>query len=179
MMKTVRSELPSVWNHPVGGTLRKRNFRTSVGKPVRYSTQSSAWRANCLGSGAGIGMRLLGLRHGTVVVGHVRVEDVGDEARPRGRDRLPGHLDREVAELAVYELHRPALGDPELVGVLDLPLEAIEGPDRRTGRAATLLVVLAAVARARETDALSDGHRAAQVHAAVREDDEHRVGREP
>ena len=50
------SELPSVCIQPVGGTLRNRNLRTSVAKPVRYSIQSSAWRAICLGSGAGIGI---------------------------------------------------------------------------------------------------------------------------
>ncbi len=60
MMKTVRSELPSVWNHPVGGTLRNRNLRTSVGKPVRYSIQSSVWRTSCLVSGTGIGIGYLG-----------------------------------------------------------------------------------------------------------------------
>ena len=50
------SELPSVWNQPVDGTLRNRNLRTSVGKPVRYSIQSSDWSTICLGSGAGIGI---------------------------------------------------------------------------------------------------------------------------
>ena len=57
-MNTVSSELPSVWNQPVGGTLRNRNLRTSVGKPVRYSTQSSVASTAALGSGfggAGIG----------------------------------------------------------------------------------------------------------------------------
>ena len=44
-----------MWNQPVGGTLRNRNLRTSVGKPVRYSIQSSVWRATCLGSGVGMG----------------------------------------------------------------------------------------------------------------------------
>ena len=59
MMKTVSSELPSVWNQPVGGTLRKRNLRTRVGNPERYSIQSSVWRTSCLVSGTGIGMRYL------------------------------------------------------------------------------------------------------------------------
>ena len=49
------SELPRVWNQPVGGTLRNRNLRTSVGKPVRYSIQSSVSRTICLGSGVGMG----------------------------------------------------------------------------------------------------------------------------
>jgi hypothetical protein len=44
-----------VWNQPVVGTLRNRNLRTSVGKPVRYSIQSSVWRTTCLGSGVGMG----------------------------------------------------------------------------------------------------------------------------
>ena len=44
-----------MWNQPVGGTLRNRNLRTSVGKPVRYSIQSSVWRTTCLGSGVGMG----------------------------------------------------------------------------------------------------------------------------
>ena len=59
MMKTVSSELPRVWNHPVGGTFLKRNLRTRVGNPERYSTQSSVWRTSCLPSGTGIGIRYL------------------------------------------------------------------------------------------------------------------------
>ena len=55
-MKTVSSELPRVCIQPVGGTLRNRNLRTSVGKPLRYSIQSSVWRTICFGSGAGIGI---------------------------------------------------------------------------------------------------------------------------
>ena len=42
-----------MWNQPVGGTLRNRNLRTSVGKPVRYSTQSSVASTICLGLGGG------------------------------------------------------------------------------------------------------------------------------
>ena len=52
-MNTVSSDEPSVWNQPVGGTLRNRNLRTSVGKPVRYSTQSSVASTICLGLGGG------------------------------------------------------------------------------------------------------------------------------
>src|SRR5207302_11282440 len=80
-MNTVSSDEPSVWNQPVGGTLRNRNLRTSVGKPVRYSTQSSVASTICLGLGgggigSGSGIGLVGLRYGAVLVGDVRVEDV-------------------------------------------------------------------------------------------------------
>jgi hypothetical protein len=79
-----------------------------------------------------------------VVVGDGGVEGVGRGELPG--ERLAGCFDRVVARSVAVDEDAPALGDPELVVVSDLPLEAVEGSDGGAGGASAALVELASVA---------------------------------
>jgi hypothetical protein len=110
-----------------------------------------------------------------VAVGDRRVQGVGDGEL--SGERFAWRFDREVADVVAVEQDAPALGDPEVV-TSDFPLEAVEGPGGWACCAAAPLIELAAMAWACEADARGLGW-AANVGAAVREDNEHSAGCEP
>jgi hypothetical protein len=81
-------------------------------------------------------------------VRHRGIQEIGARQRELARERLTRRLDREVLDAAALDEDAPALRDPQIAVVADLPPEPVERPHGGPGGAGALRVELAAVAGA-------------------------------